>query len=96
MNNQTTKETRKASLEAIAPETSKRAALILDVLGSSEMTVDEIVYELISRREIPDFDRNFVAPRLTELKAAGKVKVVGKRSSGRTGKKVAIWAKVKN
>lgn len=96
MNNETTRQTRRESYDSIAPETSKRGALILDVLGDSKMTVDEIVYELMSRREIPAYDRNFVAPRLTELKAAGKVEVVGKRASGRTGKKVAVWARTKS
>lgn len=95
MANEITKDTRRESYDAIVPETSKRAALILDVLGDREMTVDEIVYELMRRREIIAFDRNFVAPRLTELKAAGSVEVVGKRASGRTGKKVAVWARVK-
>lgn len=95
MSNNTTMETRRESYEAITTETSKRGALILDVLGNRQMTVDEIVNELIERREILHFDRNFVAPRLTELKEAGVVKVIGKRKSTRTGKNVAVWAKVK-
>lgn len=96
MNNpNTTAETRRESYEAITTETSKRGALILDVLGDKQMTVDEIVNELIARREILHFDRNFVAPRLTELKEAGIVKTIGKRKSARTGKNVAVWARVK-
>lgn len=51
------------------------------------------IYELIERREILHFDRNFVAPRLTELKEAGTVEVIGKRKSPRTGKNVAVWAR---
>ena len=81
MSNNTTTETRRESYEAITTETSKRGVLILDVLGNKQMTVDEIVYELIERREILHFDRNFVAPRLTELKEAGAVEVIGKRKS---------------
>lgn len=96
MNNETTESTRRESYEAIKPETSKRGTLILKVLGDKEMTVDEIVYALMNRGKIPAFDRNFVAPRLTELKAAGLVEVVGKRASGRTGKKVAVWARAKS
>ena len=87
----------RVQLEAykITTETSKRGALILDVLGDKQMTVDEIVNELIARRELLHFDRNFVAPRLTELKEAGIVKTIGKRKSERTGKNVAVWARVK-
>lgn len=96
MSNNTTTETRRESYEAITTETSKRGALILDVLGNKQMTVDEIVYALIDRREILHFDRNFVAPRLTELKEAGAVEVIGKRKSPRTGKNVAVWARTKS
>lgn len=96
MNNETTKTTRRESYEAIAPETSKRGNLILEVLGDRELTVDEIVYALMNSGKIPAFDRNYVAPRLTELKAAGLVEVVGKRASGRTGKQVAVWRKTKS
>ena len=96
MNNETTESTRRESYEAIKPETSKRGTLILEVLGDKEMTVDEIVYALMNRGKIHAFDRNFVAPRLTVLKAAGLVEVVGKRASGRTGKKVAVWARAKS
>lgn len=57
MNNpNTTAETRRESYEAITTETSKRGALILDVLGDKQMTVDEIVNELIARRELLHFD----------------------------------------
>ena len=41
------------------------------------------------------YDRNFVAPRLTELKDAGIVEVVGKRTCIMSGKNVAVWAAVK-
>ena len=93
MSNNTTTETRRESYDAITTEPSKRAALILDVLGNKQMTVDEIVYELIDRNALSHFDRNFVAPRLTELKEAGTVEVIGKRKSPRTGKNVAVWAR---
>ena len=38
---------------------------------------------------------NFVAPRLTELKGAGVLEVVGKKPSKRTGKNTAVWAAVR-
>ncbi len=48
MNNpNTTAETRRESYEAITTETSKRGALILDVLGDKQMTVDVIVRRYI-------------------------------------------------
>ena len=39
-------------------------------------------------------DRNFVAPRLTELKEAGKVRVIGKRACIMSGKMIAVWERV--
>lgn len=91
---ETTMETRRESHEAIVPEKSRRAALILEVLGDGKMTVDDIVNALIARGRITTFDRNFVAPRLTEMKDAGIIEVVGKKISDRSGKRIAVWAKV--
>ena len=71
--NQTTKETRRESYEAVLPKVKDRARLILETLGDKEMTVSEITEELVSSGKIPYFNRNYVAPRLTELKDMGIV-----------------------
>lgn len=89
-----TKETRKDSYEQILSKRTIRANVILELLGDREMTVSEIVKELLDEGVIKYYDRNFVAPRLTELKEAGLVEVVGKRTCIMSGKNVAIWRKV--
>lgn len=89
-----TKETRKDSYEQISSKRTVRANVILELLEDRKMTVSEIVKELLDEGIIKYYDRNFVAPRLTELKAAGLVEVVGKRTCIMSGKNVAIWRKV--
>lgn len=84
-----TKETRRQSYDGILPERGERCRIILETLGSRQMTVEEITDELVANGSIKYYDRNFVAPRLTELKQAGVVEVVGKRPSKRTGKNTA-------
>ena len=51
--------------------------------------------ELVAAGHLKYYDRNFVAPRLTELKGAGVLEVVGKKPSKRTGKNTAVWAAVR-
>lgn len=43
--NQTTKETRRASYDAVIPKAKERSRLILETLGSRSMTVSEITDE---------------------------------------------------
>ena len=90
-----TDETRRDSYKIVKPVSGKRRQLILDVMGEKEMTANEIAEALHAKGRIPFYERNFVAPRLTELKADGKVKTVGKRYCGKTGRMVAVWAKNK-
>lgn len=89
--NQTTKETRRKSYEAVLPKVKDRAKLILDTLGTREMTVSEITDCLVDAGRIPYFNRNFVAPRLTELKDMGIVETCGRRQSTRSGATEAVW-----
>lgn len=89
-----TKLTRRASYEAIKPKRKDRKNLILEILGDNELTASEITDILLEKGYIKYYDRNFVAPRLTELKGEGIVETIGKRTCKRTGKDVAIWAKV--
>lgn len=88
-----TQETRRETYKAVMPECGKRARLILEILGTRQMTASEITEELLAAGEIPYFNRNFVAPRLTELKGAGILKTVGRRKATRSNANEAIWAK---
>lgn len=90
-----TEETRRESYETVKPTASKRRQIILEVLGDREMTANEIAEELHQKGFTPFYERNFAAPRLTELKADGKVKTVGKRFCEKTGRMIAVWARVK-
>ena len=92
--NKTTKETRRESYDAVLPKVKERARLILDTLGSRELTVSEITEELVSSGKIPYFNRNYVAPRLTELKDMGIVETCGRRKATRSDATEAVWRRV--
>lgn len=72
----------------------ERRSLILDTLGERQLTVSELMEELLRAGKIPDFSRNYVAPRLTELKAAGIVRMTGRRRATRSGATEAVWERV--
>ena len=48
------------------------------------MTASEITEELVAAGKIPYFNRNYVAPRLTELKDIGVLETVGRRKATRS------------
>lgn len=56
------------------------------------MTASEIAEALYRLGYTPYPERNYAAPRLTELLEAGKVEVVGKRFCAKTGRMIALWA----
>ena len=87
----TTKETRRASYEAVLPKVNKRSRLILETLGDRSMTVSEITDELVAAKVLPYFNRNYVAPRMTELKDMDVVETCGRRRSTRSGATEAVW-----
>lgn len=91
----TTKETRRQSYEAVLPKVKDRSRLILETLGSREMTVSEITEELVEAEKIPYYNRNYVAPRLSELKGMGVVETCGRRRSTRSQATEAVWRRVK-
>lgn len=93
MEQSTTRETRRASYEAILPKGAARRQLILETLGSRRMTASEITEELLKAGKITYFNRNFVAPRLTELKKSGVIEVVGRRRATRSDATEAVWAR---
>ena len=88
---QTTRETRRASYDAVLPKVNDRCRLILKTLGNREMTVSEITDELVASGSIPYYNRNYVAPRLTELKEMGVVETCGRRKSTRSTATEAVW-----
>jgi hypothetical protein len=94
MTTETTRETRRESYENILPKTKDRARLILEVLGDRAMTVSELTDELVGKGVIPYFNRNYVAPRLTELKDMGIVETCGRRKSTRSDATEAVWRRV--
>lgn len=87
-----TDETRRDSYIETLPKTNDRKSLIKYLLQIKDMTAHELTEQLLILGLIPYYDRNFVSPRLTELKEAGQVEVVGKKYSKRTDRNVAVWA----
>ena len=82
---------RNAAYESIQGSISARRRLILDVLGNESMTVSEIVEVLLNKGQIAYFDRNYVAPRITELKDMGLLVACGSRKSTRSTRNETIW-----
>ena len=90
------KETRRKSHRAVLPDVAARQAVVLGILCErGGMTAQEIAAELHLRGLTPTDERNFAAPRLTELRDAGKVEAIGKKPCGKTGRNVTVWAAVK-
>lgn len=89
-----TKETRRESYEEVLPKCKERSRQILEVLGTRSMTVSEITDELVAAGRIPFFNRNYVAPRLSELKDMGVVKTVGRRKATHSNATEAVWQRV--
>lgn len=85
----TTFETRRESNESIDRE--KRYEQILNILKGKTMTAKEVAVEMNRRGFVPTSERNFAAPRLTELVKLGMVNVVGKKTCEYTSKKVAQY-----
>ena len=85
-----TKQTRQLSFEDIQGKTKIRYIQILERLNKPK-TAKEIAVELYELGYIPSTERNYTAPRLTELEQIGMVQVVGKRKCDYTGKMVAVY-----
>lgn len=87
------KDTRRESYDKVLPTVRQRQTLILALLQErGPMTAQEVADELHRRGHTPSGERNFAAPRLTELKEAGSVEATGKKICGRTGRNVTVWA----
>lgn len=85
-----TTETRQLSFADIQEKTKKRYEQILDRLDKPK-TAKEIAVELFELGLIPSTERNYTAPRLTELEKMGFVKAIDKKKCQYTGKTVAIY-----
>lgn len=84
-------QTRQLSFEDIKPKRKIRYEQILDRLITGTKTAKEIAVELFDLELIPSTERNYTAPRLTELEKMGLVKVIDKKKCEYTGKTVAIY-----
>lgn len=82
--------TRSDSHETV--DKKKRYSQILEILsGGKELTAKEIAVRMYEKGEIPTSERNFTAPRLTELSYKGIVEPIGKQKCSYTGKSVAVY-----
>lgn len=86
-----TMQTRQMSFEDIKPKKKIRYQQILDRLISGPKTAKEVAVELFDLQLIPGTDRNYTAPRLTELAKMGLVKAVDKVKCQYSGKTVAVY-----
>ena len=92
-----TKETRRESYKTVLSALTARQKTILQILKDcGDLTAQEIAAELERRKITPTDERNFSAPRLTELANKGLVKAVRKKICGKTGKRVSVWAAAKD
>ena len=90
-----TMQTRQMSFNDIQLKTKVRYEQILDRLDEPK-TAKEIAVELFELGIIPSTERNYTAPRLTELEKRGLVKAVDKKKCQFTGKKVAVYERTDN
>ena len=88
-----TDETRRESYSVAKESAATRRRVVLEILiERGQLTAREIAVELHRRGITPSDERNYSAPRLTELKAAGQIETTGKKICNRTGRSVALWA----
>lgn len=86
-----TEQTRRESHEDIKPKKTIRYNQILDRLLTGTKTAKEVAIELYDLGLIPSTERNYTAPRLTELEKMGYVRVIDKKKCDYTGKNVAVY-----
>lgn len=80
--------TKENRLESYLQRPVNRQTAILEALDGSEMTARQIANKL------GYFDLNAVKPRLTEMKKAGLIEVVGKAYDMATDRNTAVYARV--
>jgi len=87
----TTLETRAAANEKV--DRNLRYRQIISILGAfpNGLTAKEIAVIMLRRGYTPTDERNFAAPRLTELGKRGTVEPVGRKICSYTGRAVTVW-----
>lgn len=88
----TTHDTRAEAHEKV--DKAKRYRQILLVMGNKDMTAKEIAVEMWHKGYIPNSERNFTAPRITELCQMGILEPVGKDICKYTHRKVTRYRHV--
>lgn len=88
--NTITYQTRQMSLDDIQDKAKIRYIQILNRLDEPK-TAKELAVELYDLGFIPSTERNYTAPRLTELEKMGYVKAIDKKKCQYTGKTVAVY-----
>ena len=82
-------DTRRESYDTI--DKKKRYMQIKEILYNNELTAKEISVEMYKKGYVPTPDRNFSAPRLTEMCIKGEVEIIGKKVCNYSGKKVSVY-----
>lgn len=90
-----TRQTRSDSYNEIQTKKRVRYEQILNCLNKPK-TAKEIAVELHDDGIIPSSERNYTAPRLTELEDRDIVRVIGKKKCKWTGKMVAVYQKTED
>ena len=85
-----THETRQMSFIDIKKKKKIRYIQILNRLDKPK-TAKELAVELFELGYVPGTERNYTAPRLTELEKMGYVKAIDKKKCEYTGKTVAVY-----
>ena len=88
----TTLETRADAHDAV--DKQKRYKQIIECLTEKRegLTAKECAVLMMEKGYIPTSERNYSAPRMTELSKKGVVEPIGKKVCRFTGKKVVVYA----
>lgn len=83
-------ETRKESYEKV--DKQKRYLQIKEILSNwGELTAKQIAILMYKEGYTPTDERNYSAPRLTELCISGDVEIIGKTKCEYSGKMVSVY-----
>lgn len=86
----TTYETR-SEAEAKVDKQQRYKQIIECLKENGELTAKECAVIMMKKGYIPTSERNFTAPRLTEMSQHGLVEPVGKKKCSYTGRMVAVY-----
>lgn len=86
-----TLETR-AEAEAKVDKQLRYRQIIECLRENGDMTAKECAVQMMKKGYIPTSERNFTAPRMTEMSQTGLIEPIGKKKCTYTGRTVAIYA----